>query len=64
MLKKILQRIRCKHDNLYTVTNVYGDSINMYDCRSIRQCKNCGKKIFHNSLDTKCNRVNEFDYKE
>lgn len=43
MLKKIIKRLTCTHEDLYTITNVYGDPINFYDCRSIKQCKNCGK---------------------
>ena len=50
MLKKIIKRLTCTHEDLYTITNVYGDPINMYDCRSIKQCKNCGKIFYHQFL--------------
>lgn len=64
MLKKIIKRLTCTHEDLYTITNVYGDPINFYDCRSIKQCKNCGKFFYHQFLDRECDRSNEFNYRE
>ena len=64
MLKKIIKRLICTHEDLYTITNVYGDPINFYDCRSIKQCKNCGKFFYHQFLDRECDRANEFNYRE
>lgn len=64
MLKKIIKRLTCTHEDLYIITNVYGDPINFYDCRSIKQCKNCGKFFYHQFLDRECDRANEFNYRE
>lgn len=58
MIKKWIKRLKCKHNNLTTITNIYGDAINYYNCRSIKLCKDCGKLIRSNELDDKCNVVN------
>lgn len=50
---------KCKHENLQTITNLYGDAINYYDGRSIKACTKCGKQIICNQLDNNCKRVNE-----
>lgn len=51
----------CSHNNVRTVTNIYGDAIN-YDARSIRICEDCGKIIYSDYLDQECHKINNFSY--
>lgn len=52
----------CKHENTQTITNIYGDLINVCNTRSIKACIDCGKKLKGNfELDNNCNRSNEID---
>ncbi|WP_312286659.1 hypothetical protein [Terrisporobacter sp.] len=60
-LIKIFKRLFCKHKNQYTVTNFYGDAINYFNCRSWRECEDCGK-IIEGGLDKNCDRVNQWWY--
>lgn len=55
---------RCKHKNLETVTNIYGDAINHYNGRSIRSCIDCGKEFVVPALDLSCKRSNQFNLHE
>lgn len=41
---KIFKRLFCKHTYEHAY-NLYGDQINMYNCRSIYKCTKCGKEI-------------------
>lgn len=54
---------KCKHENIQTITNIYGDPINMFGCRSLSNCIDCGK-IFKGGLDLNCKKGNRFNYKE
>lgn len=60
MIKKIIKRLKCKHDNLKTITNIHGDAINIFNSRSWKVCKDCGKHIWSKKLDKKCLKVNMF----
>lgn len=53
-----LKRLRCKHVNKKCLTNIYGDIINDFNCRSIYVCKDCGKYIPSNKLDKNCKIIN------
>lgn len=55
---------KCTHKNTRTVTNIYGDTINAFNARSIRVCKDCGKIIYSNYLDKECHKVNNFSTKK
>lgn len=59
----MFKKLRCKHKNLETVTNIYGDAINFYGYRSIKSCIDCGKE-FKGGLDKNCTKSNKFNYKE
>ena len=61
MIKKIIKRFKCKHENLETITNIHGDAINMFNARSWRVCKDCGKHVWNLGLDYNCSKVNEFN---
>jgi acetyl-CoA carboxylase beta subunit len=53
-------KLFCKHEQLETVTNIYGDAINKFGgARSMRKCKKCSKIIWHKELDKNCNKINE-----
>jgi acetyl-CoA carboxylase beta subunit len=60
MIKKLFKRLFCKHINTKTITNIYGDAINHFNARSIRECTDCGKTIYHPSLDKNCKVSNKF----
>lgn len=47
-----------KHEETTTITNFYGDPINIFDCRSWRRCKKCNKTIKSDELDPECDKVN------
>lgn len=53
----IFKRIFCKH-NYKTITNIHGDLRNTFNCCSIKECINCGKRKKSNELDNNCNVVN------
>lgn len=55
----MFEKLRCKHENIQTLTNIYGDAINHFNARSISMCTNCGKE-FRGGLDENCKRDNEF----
>lgn len=57
--KMLLGNKKCKHENLQTVTNLYGDAINYFGGRSLKACTSCGKQIIDDSLDKNCKRVND-----
>ena len=54
---KLFKRLFCKH-RYKTITNLYGDIINTFDCRSILECTKCGKWVKSGSLDMGCDMVN------
>lgn len=61
---KILKRVRCKHDNLECISNIYGDMIHAMSSskmtvRSVWKCKNCGKVICKGELNPGC-KVSNF----
>jgi hypothetical protein len=60
----MFKKLRCKHENIQTLTNIYGDAINYFNARSIRMCTRCGKKFYKNELDKNCDRSNEFEFQE
>jgi ribosomal protein L37AE/L43A len=55
---KFFKRLFCKHEEKFCVTNIHGDMINHLNCRSIWECKKCGKQFKSNKLDTDCKYVN------
>lgn len=55
---KLFKRFFCKHNEKVCITNIFGDLINDYNCRSIWKCKKCGKKFKSNKLDYNCKIVN------
>lgn len=59
-----LKRLKCKHINKQTITNIYGDAINHLNGRSIVSCVDCGKEFIAESLDKSCKRSNNFNLKE
>lgn len=48
--KRWLKQLRCEH-SWYTVRNIHGDEILHMNARSIRQCRLCGKVMYHSQLD-------------
>lgn len=54
----IFKRLFCKH-KYETITNIHGDWINIYGCRSMKKCVYCGKVIKSEILDKNCNKVNQ-----
>lgn len=68
MINKLLKRFNikmnkdCQHKNIRTITNIYGDAINVYDARSIQMCNDCGKIIYSDYLDKDCHNTNDFDF--
>lgn len=52
---------KCKHTNVQTITNIYGDAINHLNGRRIVNCIDCGKEIILNDLDKYCKRSNIFN---
>lgn len=62
-IKKIIQRIFCKHENKRCLTNIHGDYINHVSSgrriyRSIWGCPDCGRIIMSEYLDDNCEYVN------
>lgn len=57
-MKTLLKRLFCKHEEKFCVTNIHGDMINYLNCRSIWECKNCGKRFKKDELCEDCNYVN------
>lgn len=54
----LFRRLFCKHHNQKCITNIYGDLINDYDCRSIWKCLNCGQLIKSDELCKDCKTIN------
>lgn len=40
-----LKRLFCRHHKLSFHCNIYGDEINMLNCRSLWKCKRCGHLV-------------------
>lgn len=40
---KFIKQILCKHEMQVFNSNVYGDAINILNCRSLWTCAKCGK---------------------
>ena len=55
---KFFKRLFCKHEEKFCVTTIHGDVINHLNCRSIWECKNCGKQFNSNKLVPDCKYVN------
>ena len=53
-----LKRLFCKHKEKFCVTNIHGDWIIYLGCRSVWECKRCGKRFFSGKLDPSCDVVN------
>lgn len=53
------KRIFCKHIYIETITNLYGEAAQRYKARRVSRCRNCGKIIYLNDLDSACNKINE-----
>lgn len=54
----LFKRLFCKHKEKTCITNIHGDWINIYNCRSIWKCKKCKKLIKSNELVKDCKFVN------
>lgn len=52
------KRLFCKHKTMTCITNIYGDCINYYGCRSIWECKRCGKRFRSDKLEPSCEVIN------
>lgn len=61
MFKKLLKKWKCPHTNKKTITNIYGDSINFYNTRSVQICEDCHKIIFSKNIDKNCNNINRIN---
>ena len=59
----ILKQIFCRHKEITCITNLHGDLINIYECRSLWECKRCKKVIKSKELNKQCKYVN-FHLKE
>jgi hypothetical protein len=46
-----IKRLLCFHTDLTFFRNVYGDEINLRNCRSIWFCNNCDKMVYKNELN-------------
>ena len=57
-MKNIFKKLFCKHKDIICITNIYGNLINTMNCRSVWECKDCGKRFKSNSLCKNCNYVN------
>lgn len=61
-MKDIIKRIFCNHEETKTITNFYGDYIDVISrskiYRSERQCKKCGKRLYSEYLDKNCKIAN------
>ena len=57
-MMKTFKRLFCKHKEKICVTNIYGDFINYLNCRSVWECKNCGKRFRSGQLNKDCEYVN------
>ena len=53
----LFKKLFCKHE-FKTLTNIHGDLINAFGCRSIQECVKCGKCKKLNELDESCTKVN------
>lgn len=75
IIKGMIKRHKCIHTNKITLTNIGGDAINyfnpkmvnrrsdfsnLFPCRSIKVCKDCGK-YFYEGLDPNCKETNNFE---
>ena len=47
---KFFSSMFCKHQVCDFVRNVYGDEINMLNCRSLWKCRKCGAEVKRNFL--------------
>lgn len=54
----MFKKLFCKHKEKFCVTNIHGDFINYLACRSVWECKECGKRFFSNKLEPSCDVVN------
>ena len=57
-MKNIFKKLFCKNEEKFCVTNVHGDLINFLNCRSVWECKKCGKRFKSAKLCEDCNYVN------
>ena len=55
---QIIKQLFCKHSDKECITNLYGDYIHYYNCRSIHRCKHCGKEIKGKQLNKGCKIIN------
>ena len=46
----VYQNLYCRHREIDWETNVFGDQINLLNCRSIWICQNCHKRFYRNRL--------------
>ena len=47
---KFIKRLFCKHKNIEFKRNLYGDSINIFNARSMWTCKKCNKLLLESDL--------------
>ena len=52
-IMKNINRLFCFH-NYNTVTNLVGEMMNLYECKSIKRCSKCGKFLYLNNIDDNC----------
>lgn len=56
MFKKLFKRWQCSHAHTQTITNLYGDFININNAKSVKICEDCHKIIFCDEIDKNCNK--------
>lgn len=54
----MFKKLFCKHKEKFCVTNIHGDMINWIGCRSVWECKRCGKRFHSGKLEPSCSIVN------
>lgn len=55
---KLIKKLFCVHSEKECITNLHGDYINHYNCRSIYRCNKCGKQFKSMQLNSSCEYVN------
>ena len=57
-MNKFIKRLFCRHKHTKTITNISGDYLYFYKCRSIKLCPECGKIIKDQNPDRNCKICN------
>ena len=53
-----MKQLFCRHKNKICITNIYGDCINIFGCRSIWKCVKCNKRFRSDKLNEDCKIIN------